>query len=154
MQERTCFIRTAPSLSENLPRCKISSKSSPPLQILRQNLVINECFRGYLLGDEIVSLVILEELVHLDDVGVILDKRVMLSIGVWIKYLCSRMHLQCPPRDIILINISSKGVFRSPDGSDTQEPGSDSSLKSEWLLTISLRMLISLKSMRFSSSSM
>ena len=64
-------MSTAPSLSVNLPRCKISSKSSPPLQILRQNLVSNISVLD-LLGDEVVSLVILEELIHLDDVWMIL----------------------------------------------------------------------------------
>ena len=32
-------------------------------------------FEVYLLSDKIVSLLILEELVHLDDVGMILDKK-------------------------------------------------------------------------------
>ena len=79
MHERTCFIRTAPSLSVNLPRCKISSKSSPPLQILRQNLVSNLNVK-YLLGDKVVSLLILEELVHFDDVRVVLHENNELGI--------------------------------------------------------------------------
>ena len=67
MQERTCFIRTAASFSLNLPRDRISSNSSPPLQILDASDK-NES----LLGNKIVAFGIFKELVHLHDVGVVL----------------------------------------------------------------------------------
>jgi hypothetical protein len=57
----------AASFSVNFPLAMISSKSSPPLQILRQL----ETFE-ILLSHNVVSFLILEELVHLDNVGMVL----------------------------------------------------------------------------------
>ncbi len=69
-------MSTAASRSENLPRVKISSKSSPPLQILQKKQINSglEVEINDLLSDEVVTLVILEELVHLDDIWVILRR--------------------------------------------------------------------------------
>ena len=67
-------MSTAPSLSENLPLWRISSKSSPPLQILSKTR-LGQSNVGHLLSDEVVTLLVLKELVHLDDVGVILEKK-------------------------------------------------------------------------------
>jgi len=82
-------MSTAASFSLNLPRYRISSKSSPPLQIL------TALFRTklYLLRHQVVALLIFKELVHLHDVRVILN--IMLNIikddkNKWPKQTCER----------------------------------------------------------------
>lgn len=75
-------MRTAASRSENLPLCKISSKSSPPLQILYNNQSLsckNYDLKVNLLGHEVVALIILEELVHLDDIWVVLKIKFLVN---------------------------------------------------------------------------
>jgi hypothetical protein len=59
----------AASFSVNLPLAMISSKSSPPLQILFSVKIIIS-----LLSDNVISLLIFEELVHLNNVWMILKK--------------------------------------------------------------------------------
>lgn len=81
MQDRIYFIKTAASFSENLPLAIISSKSSPPLQIL-------EMSAKSLLSDDVVSLFILEILVHFDNIRVILKGVSLLKFWrfIWIWY--------------------------------------------------------------------
>ena len=73
-------MRTAVSLSLNFPRWRTSSKSSPPLQILyvlRLIYMPEKELHIDLLGNKVVTFIILEELVHLDDVGMILDSQAL-----------------------------------------------------------------------------
>ena len=72
----------------------------------------------YLLSDQVVALVVLEELVHLDDVGVVLRRGRVRWLGEAYRFII----------DFHLERLSA--------------------------LTISFRILISLNSIRFSSSSM
>ena len=72
MHESTCFISTAASFSLNLPRCKISSKSSPPLQILTEIHAFDRII--YLLGDQIEAFAVLEKFVHFHDVWMVLKQ--------------------------------------------------------------------------------
>ena len=68
MQRKICWTRTAASFSVNLPLAMISSKSSPPLQILK---ISGE----NLLGHYVVSFLILEILKHSHDIRMILSIR-------------------------------------------------------------------------------
>lgn len=62
----------AASFSVNLPLAMISSKSSPPLQILETLISTLEGLA--LLSNDVITLLVLEELVHLHDVGVVLEE--------------------------------------------------------------------------------
>ena len=82
-------MSTAASFSLNLPRYRISSKSSPPLQIL------TALFRTklYLLRHQVVALLIFKELVHLHDVRVILNMALNIikdDKNKWPKQTCER----------------------------------------------------------------
>ena len=73
-------MRTAASFSVNLPLAIISSNSSPPLQILEKLRIT----KG-LLSHNVVALLVLEELVHFHNVGVVLISKSVLIYAVKIK---------------------------------------------------------------------
>ena len=110
MQERTCFISTAPSFSLNLPRYKISSKSSPPLQILRNLVSGLKLVLKYLLSDKVVALLILEEFVHFNDVRVVLHKSIS-WVSLTFSSLLSGSFSRLPPLGNLYFK--SLGVFCS-----------------------------------------
>jgi len=62
-------MSTAASFSVNFPREMISSNSSPPLQILPSLKLYD------LLCHNVVAFLVLEELVHLDNVGMVLHSK-------------------------------------------------------------------------------
>lgn len=65
----------AASFSVNFPLAMISSKSSPPLQILH----VSQIGVKGLLSDNVVPLFVLKELVHFHNVGMVLNSRLILS---------------------------------------------------------------------------
>lgn len=69
-QDNTYFIKIAASFSVNFPLAMISSKSSPPLQILDKNISLIEWV--VLLSNNVISFFILEKFVHLHNVWMIL----------------------------------------------------------------------------------